>query len=69
MLKYNTPYHYSDRFKHFLESTVDCTNCCFIDDLIYSEKEKIEDGFKGTLIDFGSQPNMISFIRTYIKTN
>ena len=56
------PYYYSDRFKHFLESTVDYTNCCFIDDLIYFEKEKIKDVFKGTLIDFGSKSNMISFI-------
>lgn len=55
-------YFYSEKFKHFLDSTVDYTNCVFIDELINLEHTDIEsDGFQGSFIDFGSKEDMISF--------
>jgi aspartyl/asparaginyl-tRNA synthetase len=63
-------YIYSTRFKHFLESTSDYTNCSFIFDLINLEGQSLEkDYFEGTYIDFGKSADCISFVdaKTILK--
>lgn len=63
-------YIYSTRFKHFLESTSDYTNCSFIFDLIDLEHQFLEkDYFEGTYIDFGKSTDCISFVdaKTILK--